>query len=154
MNPIKINNAENYESINVTLSRENTPIAFQNKLDELMECKCFDTVEEAEKFVSENPIELELYYEKNQGLFAVESESIEIPEFTHSPYSGVPFYDPDEGKPDDGITDYAAERITAKLNTYFIDQIINKACDQSTSQQAKREEIKNYIMKEIIGYLP
>ena len=66
----------------------------------------------------------------------------------------MPFYDPDEGKPDDGITDYAAERIKAKLNTHFIDQIINKACDPSTSQQAKREEIKDYIIKEIIGYLP
>ena len=32
-----MNNADNYESINITLSRENTPIAYQNKLDEIID---------------------------------------------------------------------------------------------------------------------
>ena len=43
MKPIKMNNADDYESINITLSKENTPIAYQNKLDELMDIKAFDT---------------------------------------------------------------------------------------------------------------
>ena len=45
-------------SINITLSRENTPIAYQNKLDELMDCKAFDTQAEAEAWLNETPIEL------------------------------------------------------------------------------------------------
>lgn len=154
MKPIKINNAENMEILNVILSKEHTPIAYQNKLDELMECKCFDTKEEAERFLSTEPIELELYYEKNHGLFAVESESVEIPGFTHSPYSGVPLIDPENDDPDNGITEYSAETITKKLNTYFLDSIIRTASDTSIDQDKKRQEIKDYIMKEIVGYLP
>ena len=89
MKPIKKNDAYNYESIKIKLSRMNTPIAYQNKLDELMECKAFDTQDEAEKWLNETPIELELYYEKGYGLFGVEEEAVEESEI-HSPYSGAP----------------------------------------------------------------
>ena len=85
MKPIKMNNADDYESINITLSKENTPIAYQNKLDELMDIKAFDTKEEAEDWINTHPIELELYYENGQGLFAVESEAVERTTI-HSPY--------------------------------------------------------------------
>ena len=47
MKAIKMNDADNYESINIKLTKENTPIAYQNKLDELMDCKAFDTQAEA-----------------------------------------------------------------------------------------------------------
>ena len=80
MKAIKMNNADNYESINITLSKENTPIAYQNKLDELMDCKAFDTQAEAEAWLNETPIELELYYENGYGLFGVESEAVESTE--------------------------------------------------------------------------
>lgn len=83
---MKINDCKNYESVNIYLSREKTPIAFQNKLDELMDCKAFDSEEEAIKWIEETPIELELYYEKGYGLFAVESEVIENG-IVFSPYS-------------------------------------------------------------------
>ena len=89
MKAIKKNDAYNYESIKIKLSRMCTPIAYQNKLDELMECKAFDTQDEAEKWLNETPIELELYYEKGYGLFGVEEEAVEESEI-HSPYSGAP----------------------------------------------------------------
>jgi hypothetical protein len=38
-----------------------------------MDCKAFDTQAEAEKWLSETPIELELYYEYGYGLFGVEA---------------------------------------------------------------------------------
>ena len=73
------------EVIEVILNRHKNPISFKNKVDELMEEGAFDTREEAEKWVEETPIALELMYEKHCGLFAVESEAIEAGLF--SPYS-------------------------------------------------------------------
>ena len=73
------------EVIEVTLNRYKNPISFKNKVDELMEEGAFDTREEAEKWVEETPIALELMYEKHNGLFAVESEAIEAG--LYSPYS-------------------------------------------------------------------
>ena len=65
------------ETIEVRLDRNKTPISFKNKVDELMEQGAFDTREEAEKWVEETPIILEMLYEKHSGLFAVESEAID-----------------------------------------------------------------------------
>ena len=73
------------EIIEVILNRHKNPISFKNKVDELMEQKAFDTREEAEKWVEETPIILELMYEKDSGLFAVESEAIDSG--VYSPYS-------------------------------------------------------------------
>ena len=73
------------ETIEIKLDRIKTPISFKNKVDELMEQDAFDTREDAEKWVEETPIVLELMYEKHSGLFAVESESIESGVF--SPYT-------------------------------------------------------------------
>ena len=83
---IKINGEDTYESILVLLTREKFPIAFQNKLKELMECKAFDSEAEAIKWIESTPIEMELYYEKDYGLFMVESEAIEG-STVFSPYS-------------------------------------------------------------------
>lgn len=88
---VKANDDEHYESINVILNREKTPIAFQNKLDELMEEGAFDTEEEAIKWIETNPIELELYYEKGYGLFAVESGAVESNSDLVSPYTKAEF---------------------------------------------------------------
>lgn len=67
---------DNIETIEVTLNRHTNPISFKNKVEELMEEGAFETREEAEKWVETTPIVLELMYEKNNGLFAVESEAI------------------------------------------------------------------------------
>ena len=94
MEKIKINNENCYESIMIILDEEKYPIAHQNKVDELIESGAFKSVEEAKKWVNTTPIELELYYEKNSGLFAVESEAIDsCGVCLCSPYTKAEFVD-------------------------------------------------------------
>lgn len=94
---IKANSAEDYESTIIRLSRDRYPIAYQAKLEELVEQNCYGSIEEAE---SDNPyfdIELEMYYDKHHGLFAVESGAIESnAESICSPYTGEYMEDSDE----------------------------------------------------------
>jgi len=152
MKAIKMNNADNYESINITLSRENTPIAYQNKLDELMDCKAFDTQDEAEKWLSETPIELELYYENGYGLFGVEAEAVENMEI-QSPYSGAPILDEDviDQFNDDDKPQYSNDYIQNALNNDMINSIINCAKNPQEIQEYKIEEIRNIIFRSITG---
>ena len=152
MKAIKMNNADNYESINITLSRENTPIAYQNKLDELMSLKAFDTQSEAEKWLSETPIELELYYENGYGLFGVEAEAVESMEI-QSPYSGAPILEEDEIDQfnDDDKPQYSNEFIQNALNDDMINSIINCANNSQENQEYKIEEIRNIIFRSITG---
>lgn len=84
---VVINKPGKEEVIEVRLSKEKTPVAFENKVNELVEQGAFDTREEAEKWLSQTPIVLELYYEKGTGLFAVESEALECGT-VKSPYTG------------------------------------------------------------------
>ena len=77
------------ETIDILLTPERFPIAFKNKVDELMEERAFDTREEAEQWVKTTPICFELLYEKGQGLIGIESEAIEYCDLV-SPYSGFP----------------------------------------------------------------
>lgn len=152
MKAIKMNNADNYESINITLSKENTPIAYQNKLDELMDCKVFDTQAEAEKWLRETPIELELYYEYGYGLFGVEAEAIESTEI-QSPYSGAPILDEDEIDQfnDNDKPQYSNDYIQHVLNDDMINSIINCANNPKEIQEYKIEEIRNIIFRSITG---
>lgn len=83
----KYNNSDNYESITIIISKELYPILFQNKVDELLEQKVFNSRSEAEKFAEGMEIELELYYEKHCGLFGVEAQAIENECDISSPYS-------------------------------------------------------------------
>lgn len=85
-NVFKVQEAQFAETISVLLTPERFPIAYQNKLDELMEQGAFDTKEEAEKWIKTTPIELEIFYEKHNGLFAIESEAVECG-FCTSPYT-------------------------------------------------------------------
>lgn len=84
---MKANKVGQEETISVLLTRKTFPIAFQNKLNELMEQGAFDNEEDAIKWIENNPIVLEIMYEKDNGLFAVESEAIESGLIV-SPYSG------------------------------------------------------------------
>lgn len=94
---IKANSAEDYESTIIRLSKDRYPIAYQAKLEELVEQNCYGSIEEAE---SDNPyidIELEMYYDKHHGLFAVESGAIESnAESICSPYTGEYMEDSDD----------------------------------------------------------
>lgn len=74
---IKINDPDHIEVIEVRLSREKTPIAFKNKLEELMEEKAFDNEKEAIEWIEKTPFVMEMYYEKGHGLFLVESDALD-----------------------------------------------------------------------------
>ena len=89
---VKLNNAEQYEPIMVQLSETETPIAYKNKYDELIGQGMTD--KEAREFLKQ-PIELEIYYEKDSGLFAVESGAVDSG-CVYSPYSGELCEDADE----------------------------------------------------------
>jgi hypothetical protein len=89
---IKVNNEDCYESIMITLHEDKYPIAHKNKVDELMEQGAFDDREKAREWVNNTPIELEIYYEKDAGLFAVEAEAIDsCSESLCSPYTKALF---------------------------------------------------------------
>lgn len=83
---IKINEPNHEEVIEVRLSREKTPIAFKEKLDELMEEGAFNTENEAIEWIEKTPFVMEMYYEKGHGLFLVESEAIDSCDLV-SPYT-------------------------------------------------------------------
>ena len=152
MKAIKKNDAYNYESINITLSRENTPIAYQNKLDELMDYKAFNTQAEAEEWLNETPIELELYYENGYGLFGVEAEAVEYTKIK-SPYSGAPILDEDEIDQfnDDDQPQYSNDFIKSTLNDDLLKSILEISNNNQENPEYKIEEIRNIIFRSITG---
>lgn len=92
---MKKNSADNYESIEVRLSEDKTPIAFAAKLKELMDQKAFDDEEKAKKWIRETPLEMELYYSIDNGLFMVEAEAVEGGDIVN-PYTGEKLEESDE----------------------------------------------------------
>lgn len=84
---VKLNNSNEYESLpTIKLSKDKFPKAFNAKVEELLEEKVCATRDEAEQLVSDMEFELEIYYEKGTGLFAVESEAVESGTI-YSPYT-------------------------------------------------------------------
>lgn len=84
---VKLNGGDTYESIGkITLTKEKFPIAFNAKVEELLEEGVETNRKDAERLVSQMEIELEIYYEKGTGLFAVESEAVESGTI-YSPYT-------------------------------------------------------------------
>ena len=92
---MKKNKAENYESIRVYLDENRTPLAFNEKLKELMEEGAFDNENDARYYILTNPIELELYYHKGYGLYGVESDAVEYAD-VYDPYDGTKMEEWDE----------------------------------------------------------
>ena len=85
---MKLNSVEEYEPIGtIKLTKERFPIAYNNKIEELLEEGACETREEAEKVMKDAEFNLELYYHKGYGLFAVESEAVESGTI-YSPYDG------------------------------------------------------------------
>lgn len=86
---IQANNGNEYESVRVIIDKEQYPIAYRAKIEELVEQGCYDTIEDAEQDNPNFDIELELYYDKHSGLFGVEAEAISSDATSIcSPYSG------------------------------------------------------------------
>lgn len=84
---MKIHDNYEMETFDIVLTEHKYPIAYNNKMQELVESGCYATIEEAK---NDNPtwtIEMEMYYEKFHGLFAVESESLESGCDVCSPYT-------------------------------------------------------------------
>lgn len=84
---VKLNNSDEYESLGtIKLTKEKFPKAFAAKVEELLEEKVCSTQEEAEAVIHDMDFELEIYYEKGSGLFAVECEAVESGTI-YSPYT-------------------------------------------------------------------
>lgn len=74
------------EVIEIKLSKDKYPIAYNNKLEELIGLGV--SKEEAEKWIDDSVFVMELIYEKDAGLFAIESDAIESSiETLCSPYT-------------------------------------------------------------------
>jgi hypothetical protein len=84
---VKLNSAENFERLIIIVDKEQYPIAYRNKIEELVEQGCYNTIEKAERDNPTFEIDCEIYYDKHSGLFAVECEAVESGTI-YSPYSG------------------------------------------------------------------
>lgn len=84
---IKMQPNENIELVSVRV--KDYPQIYQRKMEELIE-QGWDK-DEAEEWLDECEIVLELYYHKHSGLFAVESEACEgcMDGGLYSPYDGT-----------------------------------------------------------------
>ena len=89
---MKINNSDQYESIEIALDPIKFPIAYAAKVNELIDCGF--SKEEAEKEAL-RPIEMELYYENGLGLMLVDTGAVESGTI-YSPYTGELYDDADE----------------------------------------------------------
>lgn len=84
---VKLNGGDDYEPINIILSEEKYPIAYNKKIEELVEQGAYSDVEMAKFHNPTIEIECEIYYHKHSGLFAVECGAVESGTI-YSPYSG------------------------------------------------------------------
>ena len=83
---MKKNNSDNYEHLGLfLLDQEKHPIAFKAKIEEMLINGLNE--EEALKYIKTTPIELEIYYTPNIGLWAVESDAVDNIDI-HDPYTG------------------------------------------------------------------
>ena len=86
--------ADYIESINVVITKDRYPILYRRKKEELVEQKVYETIEDAEIDNPRFEIELELYYDKEWGLYGVESDAISSSaESICSPYTGESMID-------------------------------------------------------------
>lgn len=80
----KLNKPETVETIKASLTPEEHPIAFENRVKDLLPAGY--SRKEAEKMARE-PMEMEIYFEVGTSLFAVDSGAIENGAFVYSPYT-------------------------------------------------------------------
>jgi len=89
---LKLNDADNYDHIQLYMTELLCPIAYKKKLDELI---AFGMTEKAAKHeMLTVPIEMEFYYEPDYGLMMVEAEAVEAGTI-YSPYTGEMYEDQD-----------------------------------------------------------
>ena len=81
---MKLNNSDQMEMLTIQLSKEKTPIAWESRVQSIVNSGVARV--EAEEMADE-PIEVEMYYNPNAGLFLVECEAVESGTI-YDPYSG------------------------------------------------------------------
>ena len=79
-------NSDEIEYVTITITKSNYPIIFETKVRELIDNGL--SRKDAELSVEGMQIDLELYYEKDYGLFGVECDAVDCSDIC-SPYSGV-----------------------------------------------------------------
>lgn len=83
----KLNTLNTYDSIKIRLI--DYPEAFKSKCEEFVEQGIVTNIEDAKELLSNCEIDLQLVYDKHNGLFAVEAEAVEsCAEDICSPYNG------------------------------------------------------------------
>lgn len=83
----KLNTLDTYDSIKIRLIDH--PEAFKSKCEEFVEQGITTNIEDAKEILSNCEIDLQLVYDKHNGLFAVEAEAVEsCAEDICSPYNG------------------------------------------------------------------
>lgn len=83
----KLNTLDAYDSITINLI--DYPEAFKSKCEEFVEQGIVTNIEDAKELLSNCEIDLQLVYDKHNGLFAVEAEAVEsCAEDICSPYNG------------------------------------------------------------------
>jgi hypothetical protein len=85
LEPLRITE-ETGDAIAVCLSENHTPVAWKRKKYELIRLSGM-TEEEAQRHLETMPVSLELFYDIDRGLFAVEEEAGECCEI-YNPYTG------------------------------------------------------------------
>ncbi len=86
---VQANSGDNFETINIVITKDRYPIVYRRKMEELVEQGAYETIEDAEIDNPRIEIELELYYDKEWGLYGVECDAItSSPESICSPYTG------------------------------------------------------------------
>ena len=85
---VKLNTSDTYEGIDIVLTKDKTPIAYNNKIEELVEQGCYPDKESAELDNPSFTMECEIYYDKHSGLFSVECGAVESGTI-YSPYDGT-----------------------------------------------------------------
>lgn len=88
--------AEDVEVINVSLTPTSHPKFFKAKVDELV--KLGLSQEEAEADVTKwmSDFEMEVYYQTDYGVFAVDSEAFEGGQRVYSPFTKTELKDPED----------------------------------------------------------
>ena len=85
-NAVKINAPEEYESMRLTLQRDKFPKVYKAKREELIENGLSE--EQADEYLSRIGFEIEFYYSKGYGLFAVECDAVESGK-VYDPYTQI-----------------------------------------------------------------
>lgn len=91
---MKANTPKNYESIMVIVNKDEYPIIYKQIVEEQVSLGV--PREQAEKYTDGLEIELELYYQKDYGLFGVDAEAVDEHVDLCSPYNKEEFEYEDE----------------------------------------------------------